>query len=395
MVTRFEARQGLMSFREFMDLALHDPEHGAYGAGVLKVGRDGDFVTSPSMGRDFAALLAVQVCQWLDQLHAQRPDQILTLVEVGPGEGDLAADLITEIERLAPPWLALLRLALVERNPGMAERQRRRLAATRWCCPLQWTSLEDLAAAPVHGVVLAHELLDAFPVERLVVRDGAMHQCVVQLHTPSGLAPELRWGDRALPEALHHQLRWAARSCAITLPPVDAPEGWTTEWHTEVRPWLENAAAAVSSGVMLVIDYAHAAARYYTAARPQGTLLAYRRQQASPSLLENPGDCDLTAHLCLETLIQQAAESGWGATGHCRQGEALLSLGLSHRLHSLQTLPGSRISEAFSRREALLRLVDPAALGSFFWLVFNRTEASGPCSAPPQSRCLEPPVPLS
>ena len=219
MVTRFEARQGLMSFREFMDLALHDPEHGAYGAGVLEVGRDGDFVTSPSMGRDFAALLAVQVCQWLDQLHAQRPDQILTLVEVGPGEGDLAADLITEIERLAPPWLALLRLALVERNPGMAERQRPRLAATRWCCPLQWTSLEDLAAAPVHGVVLAHELLDAFPVERLVMRDGAMHQCVVQLHTPSGQAPELRWGERALPEALHHQLRWAARACAITLPP--------------------------------------------------------------------------------------------------------------------------------------------------------------------------------
>ena len=62
-----------MSFRRFMELALHDPVDGAYGSGRLRVGTKGDFVTSPSMGSDFAALLATQLVEWLDQIHAEAP----------------------------------------------------------------------------------------------------------------------------------------------------------------------------------------------------------------------------------------------------------------------------------------------------------------------------------
>ena len=48
-----------------------------------------------------------------------------------------------------------------------------------------------------------------------------------------------------------------------------------------------------------------------------------------------------------------------------KQGEALLALGLAQRLHGLQQLPGQQLAEALQRREALLRLVDPAGLGAF------------------------------
>ena len=68
-----------------------------------------------------------------------------------------------------------------------------------------------------------------------------------------------------------------------------------------------------------------------------------------------------------------------------RQGEALLALGLSQRLHGLQQpapsavrasgSPGSDgLAALLARREALLRLVDPAALGDFRWLAFSRGE---------------------
>ena len=127
------------------------------------------------MGSDFAALLATQLVEWLDQIHAEAPASPLSLVEVGPGEGDLAADVWAELHRLNPAWIGQLELVLVERNPGMESRQRERLAAS---APgqVRWTSLDKLAADPIRGVVLAHELLDAFPVERLIWRDGAMRQ---------------------------------------------------------------------------------------------------------------------------------------------------------------------------------------------------------------------------
>ncbi|MGC6483626.1 MAG: class I SAM-dependent methyltransferase [Synechococcus sp.] len=371
MVERFEVAGGRMSFRRFMELALHDPDHGAYGSGSLRVGPLGDFVTSPSMGPDFAALLAVQLVQWFDQIHAKAPAAPLTLLEVGPGEGDLAADLWAEFQRLNPRWFSQLTLVLVDCNPGMTSRQRQRLASI---APgqLRWSTLEQLATNPIRGVVVAHEVLDAFPVERLVLRDGNLQQMGVSLVSASDGQPWLQWDAQPLPDALQHQLTWAQQSCGVVLPPAQAPDGWTTEWHSEVAPWLAKAAEAVAEGVVVIVDYAHAADRYYSARRCEGTLLAYRQQQASADLLADAGCCDLTAHLCLDTLLAQAQEQGWHVLGQCRQGEALLALGLGERLHSLQQLPALALAQALQRREALLRLVDPAGLGDFRWIALSR-----------------------
>ena len=61
---------GVVPFSCFMDWALNDPGHGYYGSGQARIGVEGDFVTSPSLGSDFAALLAEQVGRWLTRLIA-------------------------------------------------------------------------------------------------------------------------------------------------------------------------------------------------------------------------------------------------------------------------------------------------------------------------------------
>jgi SAM-dependent MidA family methyltransferase len=71
-------------------------------------------------------------------------------------------------------------------------------------------------------------------------------------------------------------------------------------------------------------------------------------------------------------MVHQAKGIGWTLEGQCRQGEALLALGLAQRFSSLQQLPGNQLTEVLQRREALLRLVDPACLGEFRWLSFLR-----------------------
>ena len=47
---------GSISFYKYMDLVLNDIENGFYSTGRLKIGKDGDFCTSPSLGIDFARL---------------------------------------------------------------------------------------------------------------------------------------------------------------------------------------------------------------------------------------------------------------------------------------------------------------------------------------------------
>ena len=363
---RLQAAGGSVPFRTYMQWALHDPLHGAYGSGRLQVGPRGDFATSPSLGPDFAALLAPQIAQWLEQ---QPADQPLALVEAGPGEGDLALQLAEQLAAGWPHLAARTTLLLIEPNAGMAERQRRRLEGAP--LPCRWLCAEELATAPVDGVLLAHEVLDALAVERIEWDGASWRRQRVALHEDQAAGPSLRLEPCELLEPDS-----TAQLAALGLWPAGSqrPPGWCTELHPELGPWLQKAAAGLRSGALLVIDYAHEAWRYYAPQRSNGTLMAYRRQQASNDPLQEPGHWDLTAHLCIESLEAAAAASGWQPLGHRRQGEALLALGLAQRLHELQQQPAAELANLLARREALLRLVDPQTLGEFRWLAFARED---------------------
>jgi len=249
---RLRAAGGAVPFAQFMDWALHDPTHGAYGSGRLRVGPHGDFATSPSLGADFAALLAPQIAQWLQQLSNQPGP--LALIETGPGEGDLAADLARELAAGWPVLAERLELVLIEPNAGMVARQRQRLAGCP--LPLRWSSFAELAATPLAGVLLAHEVLDALPVERVSWNGAFWRRQMVVLHERAAAGPTLRLepGEPLDPHrdaALWIQLQQRELQAALALPP-----GWTTELHTALSPWLAEAAGALRCGALLVIDYA-------------------------------------------------------------------------------------------------------------------------------------------
>ena len=353
-----------------MDWVLHDPVHGAYGGGCLSIGPKGDFATSPSLSCDFAALLAPQLADWLQQLdEISGNDGVLSLVETGPGEGSLARQLALAITSGWPDLASRCELVLVEPNAGMAERQRRLLQGAPM--PVRWCNFAELAEAPLRGVVLAHEVLDALAVER-ICSDGQqwLRQRVV-LCEQSEAEPALAL---AMGEPLPPELLALLGPLGLELQGQHRPSGWTTELHCGLRPWMSQASAALQQGWLLVIDYALEAWRYYAPARSDGTLLAYRQQQAFADPLLAPGRCDLTAHLCLEQLEAAAVACGWCSLGHCLQGEALLALGLAQRLHQLSLEPttGGELPALLARREALLRLVDPHGLGGFRWLAYRR-----------------------
>ena len=375
---RFEQSGGSVPFSQFMAWALHDPVYGAYGSGQLKIGKGGDFVTSATLGPDFSALMGCQLVQWLRTLALNHPTKTLSIVEVGPGEAELSCDLIDHLVEQLPDLIHRLELVLVEANPGMEQRQRKRLEQhhnsrdSHQHFSYRWTSLSNLKTSPVIGVLIAHELLDAFPVERLELIDGQLRRQTVQLQQGSSGEKNLHWGTEPIPQGLQERMDATLLATQIALPPDAAEDGWTTEWHDECAKWFTEAFEALIAGHLLVVDYALEAHRYYSAPRGEGTLMAYRNQRASDNVLVDAGKQDLTAHLCLETMVHQATSNGWTLEGQCRQGEALLALGLAERFSSLQQLPGNQLAEVLQRREALLRLVDPACLGEFRWLSFLR-----------------------
>lgn len=140
---------GRLPFAQVMDLALYHPDHGYYGAGPRKIGRQGDFYTSVSVGPLFGKLLAMYALQ---EWQALGEPEDFTLIEQGAHDGQLAEDVLSALEG------SPLRYLIVEPNPKYRESQFQRLGDR-----VQWVeSLAVLKNGPKHGFFLCNELPDAF-----------------------------------------------------------------------------------------------------------------------------------------------------------------------------------------------------------------------------------------
>ena len=360
-----------ISFYKYMDLVLNDPKNGFYSTGRLKIGKNGDFCTSPSLGSDFARLLAIQIVDWFIDLEKSGIEfELFSLIEIGPGEGTLSRDLILAIGEIAPAFIGKIEIILVELNEGMKERQEKVVNKLEGVI-YRWSTIDYLISSPVTGVIVANEVLDAFPVERLVFTENKVFRQGVSLRKLNN-EYYLEFVDLMPTSSIINFLKDSKSLLKIEFPPKDISNRWVTEWHCDLPNWFGKLSKVLSNGSLLVVDYAMESRRYYNSARRDGTLISYRNQEANPNLLKDAGLCDLTAHLCIESTINYALTNGWKFIGETRQGQALLALGLSGFLYSLQETSSNDLSAALSRRESLLRLVDPMGLGDFRWLAFQK-----------------------
>ena len=157
------ASKGPIPFREFMAHALYHPDWGYYSSGHAAIGRAGDFYTSVSVGPLFGALIARQVSEmW--RLMGQPTE--FNFVEQGAHRGDFAHDLLHSLQSQDPSCLSALRYTIVEPCTRQSGHQQQMLAEFSHV-PMRWLErMEDLQVFV--GIHFSNELLDAFPVHRLV-----------------------------------------------------------------------------------------------------------------------------------------------------------------------------------------------------------------------------------
>ena len=95
LIKKIIKKGGIISFYEYMNFVLNDPNNGYYGSGRAILGSKGDFVTSPSMSNDFAFLLSKQIYEWLIQVKSKSIcDDKLSVIEFGAGDGSLMSGLL-------------------------------------------------------------------------------------------------------------------------------------------------------------------------------------------------------------------------------------------------------------------------------------------------------------
>ena len=363
-----------------MELALYDPAVGYYARAAQRSGRAGDFFTSVDVGPLFGELLATQIAEMATILQstaepakhgekefisansASSAVSAFDLVEAGAGNGRLSADILRAVRDRHPDLYPHVRLHLVEASAAARDAQLATLGDVRD----RLSSASGLLPESFEGVLVANELLDAFPVHQVVMRENGLKEVYVA-DAPEALpraSPELadmaveRRRERAALRVIEGPPSTPALQEYIDRLGITLEPGWRVEINLRAVDWIRDAAQRLARGFIILIDYGHEARDLYSASHAQGTLTTFSghrtdvAQGAAPWLID-PGEQDITAHVDF-TSVRDAAEAA-GLTTIAFLDQTYFVLGL------VSAWNGAALAE---RARALKTLLVPGGLGS-------------------------------
>lgn len=336
---------GPITFAAFMEAALFDPDDGYYTTQASIGFEEGDYFTSADLGPHFGrALSRVAADAW----SALGRPAAWDLVEAGAGRGTLMRDLLSALERERPAAARGARPAIVEVSPRLREQQAVALAGRE----LRWSGAPR-GLAPIHGLIFANEVLDAFPVHVLVRGEDGVREAYVE-ESGGELVESLRPVSRP-------ELRWRV--------PQTLPVGGRWEVSPAAESWVAQVAAALTSGYLLLVDYGDDESGLL-GRLGQGTVRGFSRHRLVADPLRRPGQHDITATVNLTAVLRAAEGAGLRLVGTGSQREVLLALGVREAAVR-PTTPIEQVRSA-GRRSAVDTLLDPNGLGAFRVMLFAK-----------------------
>jgi len=339
-----DANGGYVPFSRYMELALYAPGLGYYVAGAAKFGGAGDFVTAPGMSRLFGRALAAQIAAILAATTRRE------IVELGAGNGRLAADLLSALaQRGALPS----RYAILEPGAELRERQRATIErhAPEAADRVDWL---DALPASIDGAVIGNEVLDALPVHVVARHGGSFHERGVTLapKARSG-GPAFAWGERPAD----------ARLAALARARFPESDEYTSELNPAAEALVQSLGTRLEGGALLLIDYGFPAAEYYHPQRSMGTLMCHYRHRSHGDPFAWPGLTDITSHVDFSAIAAAGTRAKLTVAGYTTQAAFLLGCGILDELSAV----GAPESISYIKAAApVQKLLSPAEMGELF-----------------------------
>ncbi len=349
-----ENRRKRITFAEYMDWVLYHDEYGYYSTNKANIGKHGDFLTSPRLSADFGEVLGEQFVEMWEILGKPHHFQ---LVEMGAGQGILAADILPYIQNHYSDFFHSLEYIIIEKSPALIAEQKKYLK--NYQSLVKWQKWDDIPAHSLVGCFFSNELIDAFPVHQIVIKDSKIQEIYLTLE--SGLFREIV--DDVSTKKIIDYFDLSGINLSVDV----YGEGYRSEVNLAALDWIKTVTSKLQRGYLLTIDYGYPAHRYYNPYRREGTLQCYYRHRHHNNPYINIGNQDITAHVNFTALEKQGELSGLAKIGSTQQCLFLMALGLGDRVSALSTKDAEvlDIGTFLKRRDALHQLIDPMGLGGF------------------------------
>ncbi|XP_071450796.1 protein arginine methyltransferase NDUFAF7 homolog, mitochondrial [Hetaerina americana] len=351
---------GPIPVAEYMREALTHPTLGYYTTRSEVFGKSGDFVTSPEISQLFGEMVGVWCLNEWRKVGSPKPVQI---VELGPGTGSLAEDIIKV-------WCLLegndLTLRLVEISQSLIKKQAQRLCGesavdneispeglrtTRGDVPVHWYSVVDDVPVDSFTIFVAHEFLDALPIHKFQFTEDGWREVLVDISKDSG---------HEIPKFRFVLARNETPASKIFLKNgvVGRQPGVVREVSPAALALGYQLATRIEEdgGFVLIADYGHLGEK-------GDTLRAFSNHKLHDPL-ENPGKADLTADVDFRRLQDEVGEKAL-TIGPVPQQFFLQNMGIDVRLEALKKSCSSE-REVKWIEAGYRMLTDPTQMGERF-----------------------------
>jgi SAM-dependent MidA family methyltransferase len=347
--------EGSITFYEWMKAALYDPEQGYYcRSDRERWGRQGDYRTSPERSVLFAATFT----RYFARLHQDLGSPpTLTIVEVGAGAGHFAETVLETLQLRFPDLFSKTHYFIDEVSRDSWSRARLRL--TRFGTRVEFESLAALDPLD-HAILFSNELLDAFPVHRVIMQGDELHE----LHVGVNESGNFEWivGQLSTHRLSEHFGRLGVR----------LGEGQIADVNLEIENWMELVSRKLRSGYLITVDYgAEASVLYSEGERREGSLRAFHKHRVSGDVLLQPGKQDITSSVDWTLVKMVGARNGLEVFAFERQDRFLLDAGLLTEME-LRVSETPRESERLRVSTSAREMILPGSLAESFQVLVQK-----------------------
>jgi SAM-dependent MidA family methyltransferase len=210
------------------------------------------------------------------------------------------------------------------------------------------------------GIHFSNELLDAFPVHRVMLSDDGLSELYVTIDS----AGDFAWvtGPLSTPRLAEFCREYS----------IEPANGQIFEINLAIEDWLSEVSAKLEKGFLITVDYgAEAAELYDPTLRSEGTLRGFSRHGFVDDLLSQPGEYDLTTSVNWTQVKTVGEKLGWNVIEFASQDKFLLNAGLldqlQYRLDNAET-EAEKVALTTSAREMIL----PGGMASSFQVLVQR-----------------------
>ncbi len=305
-----------ITFAEFMDMALYYPRLGYYQK-ENPFGEHGSFYTSVNASSSFGRSIA------LGFLQVFRSTEIdYNICEMGAGSGMLAKDILDFYQSEAPEIYEEIKYIIIEKSNYLIERQKEILTDHLEKGKISWLNFSEFKN--FNGIFFSNELVDAFPVHRIINIGGEYKELFVIEHNGKfEFYPDTFSTDKLQEYINNMEIRLDDKQIAdINLYATD---------------WIKKLGEKINKGFVFTIDYGFEAKQLFSSFRMDGTVTCYFKHTQNNDFFERIGFQDITAFVDFSALKFYGKENNLNTVSFIPQWLFLIQSGILQEMEKAET----------------------------------------------------------